>query len=82
MKNSENKTDMEYLIAICISFYNDDNFILNTLYCLQKITKNKYKVIIRDNSSKLKNYVKLKKEIEKYPNVELYRVEKVSCPRE
>jgi len=62
-------------ITICITCYNDTEFIINTLYCLEKITKNPYKVIIRDNNSIIKNFIKLKKNIQKYPDVELYRVE-------
>jgi len=55
--------------------YNSSDFILNTLYCLQKITKNKYKVVIRDNNSKLRDFENLKKKIKIYPNVELFRIE-------
>lgn len=66
---------MNYLITICIVNYNSSDFILNTLYCLQKITKNKYKVIIRDNNSKLNDFENLKNKIKIYPNVELYRIE-------
>ena len=49
-------------------------FVLNTLSCLERITKNEYNVIIRDNNSKLKDYSKLKKKINKFPHTELYRV--------
>ena len=45
------------------------------LYCLKKTTKNTYKVIIRDNNSKKKDYKNLKENIKKCPNVNLYRVE-------
>ncbi|MFX0135243.1 MAG: glycosyltransferase [Candidatus Hodarchaeota archaeon] len=69
MKETEN------LITICITSFNDSDFILNTLYCLEKITKNKYRVIIRDNNSRIKNFLKLKKGIQGYSDVELYRVE-------
>ncbi len=51
---------MDYLITICIVNYNSSEFVLNTLYCLEKITKNNYKVIIRDNNSKLKDYLNFK----------------------
>ncbi|MDO8524140.1 MAG: glycosyltransferase [bacterium] len=63
------------LITICITHFNDVEFILNTLYCLQKLTQNPYKVIIRDNNAKKKNYLKLKQGISNYENVELYRAE-------
>ena len=66
---------MKSLITICITCFNDPDFILNTLYCLEKITKNKYSVIIRDNNSSIKNYLKLKRGIKGYLNVELYREE-------
>jgi len=63
-------------ITICITHFNDTDFILNSLYCLQKLTKNPYKVIIRDNNSKAKNFKKLENEIKQYPNVFLYKAEK------
>ncbi|MFX0186792.1 MAG: glycosyltransferase [Candidatus Hodarchaeota archaeon] len=69
---------MSYVITICIVNYNSSDFILNTLYCLEKITKNNYKVIIRDNNSKLKDFLNLKNNIKRYSNVELYRVEEFS----
>ena len=66
---------MNYLITICIVNFNSAEFVLNSLYCLEKITKNLYKVIIRDNNSEIKDYINLKQNILDYPNVELYRVE-------
>lgn len=63
------------LITICITHYEDTDFILNTLYCLKKLTKNNYKVIIRDNNSKIHSYRKLKLGIRNYRNVRLYKVE-------
>ena len=65
----------EPIITICITHFNDTDFILNTLFCLEKLTKNSYKVIIRDNNSKLKNYQKLEKGVKQYQNVFLYRAE-------
>lgn len=65
----------DFLITICIVNYNSSDFIINTLYCLERITKNDYKVIIRDNNSRIKDYLNLKKKIQKYPNVELYRID-------
>jgi len=65
----------EPIITICITHFNDTDFILNTLYCLKHLTKNQYKVIVRDNNSKLKNYQKLEKGIRQYENVFLYRAE-------
>jgi GT2 family glycosyltransferase len=66
---------MKNLITVCIVNYNSSDFILNTLYCLKNITKNSYKVIIRDNNSILKDFLNLKKKIRNYSNVELYRVD-------
>lgn len=66
--------DVDKSLTICILNYNTSDFILNTLYCLEKITKNSYKVIIRDNNSKIEDYLNLKRNIKKYSNVELYRV--------
>ena len=65
----------EFLITILMVNYNCADFTLNNLYCLKKLTKNKFKVIIRDNFSKISDYLKLKKYIAHYPNIELYRVE-------
>jgi len=65
----------EFLLTVCISNHNTSKFTLNTLYCLDKLTKNKYKVIIRDNDSKMKDYLRLRKKIKQYQNVELYRIE-------
>lgn len=65
---------MKELITICIVNYNSSDFILNTLYCLEKITRNNYKVIIRDNNSKLKDFLRLQKKIRNYSNITLYRV--------
>ncbi|MFX0135449.1 MAG: glycosyltransferase [Candidatus Hodarchaeota archaeon] len=66
---------MEDLLTICAVNYNSSEFILNTLYCLEKTTKNKYKVIIRDNNSRREDFLNLEKGIQIYPNVDLYRVE-------
>jgi len=66
---------MEYTITICIVNFNSSEFVLNTLYCLDKITKNSYKLIIRDNNSRLHDFLNLKKKIQNRSNVELYRVE-------
>lgn len=66
---------MVNLITVCIVNYNSSAFIINTLYCLKKLTKCEYKVIIRDNNSKIKDFLNLKKNIRKISNVQLYRVE-------
>ena len=63
------------LITICTVNYNSAKFVLNTLYCLERITKNDYKVIIRDNNSKFKDYKILKKNSQNFTNVFLYRIE-------
>ena len=66
---------MEYSITICIVNFNSSEFVLNTLYCLDKITKNSYNVIIRDNNSRLQDFLNLKNFVEDRFNVDLYRVE-------
>ncbi len=66
---------MNGLITIVIVNYNSSDFVINTLYCLEKLTKNSYKVIIRDNNSNLKDFLNLKKNIRTLSNVQLYRVE-------
>lgn len=63
------------LITICITHFNDAGFVLNTLYCLSLLTKNPYKVIVRDNNSKGRIYQKLKKGVGDYDNVYLYKAE-------
>ncbi|MHA1758482.1 MAG: glycosyltransferase [Promethearchaeota archaeon] len=66
---------MNELLTICIVNYNTADFILNTLFCLKKLTKNPYKVIIRDNNSNLKDFLKLKKFTHKISYISLYRIE-------
>lgn len=62
-------------ITICITHFNDTDFVLNTLYCLENLTKNNYKVFILDNGSENKNYEKLKERVREYPNVFIWRRE-------
>ncbi|MFX0186841.1 MAG: glycosyltransferase [Candidatus Hodarchaeota archaeon] len=69
---------MEPVLTICISTHNDSDFVLNTLLCLEKITKNNFKVIIRDNDSDLGHAEYLRKNTKKYKNVYLYRVENLN----
>ena len=69
---------MEYTITICIVNFNSSEFVLNTLYCLDQITKNNYRVIIQDNNSRLKDFLNLKNNVKNRSNVELYRVENFS----
>ncbi len=69
---------MEYLITIVITNFKSAEFILLSLQCLEILTKNAYKVLIRDNNSPIKDHLKLKKNILNYDNVELYRVEDVA----
>lgn len=64
------------LITVCITNYNSFDFVSLNLFALKKLTKNSYKVIIRDNNSRISDYQKLENLIkEKYNNVYLYRVE-------
>ena len=66
------------MITICIVNYNSSEFVLNTLYCLEKLTKNNYKVIIRDNNSNPKDFENLKNNTSKIANVELYTIKNFS----
>lgn len=65
----------DYLITILTCNFNTSDFLINTLYSLKKLTKNKYKVIIRDNNSKYEDYFKLFNYTKDFNNIELYRVE-------
>lgn len=65
----------EPIITICIVHFNDADFMLNSLSCLEKLTKNSYQVFIMDNGSRLEHYHKLEKGVEKYANVFLERKE-------
>ena len=66
---------MKNALTICIVNYNSSELVLNTLYCLEKITKNPYKIIIRDNNSKIEDYLNLEEKIKRDSNVELYRAD-------
>lgn len=67
------------LITICTVTHTikEFEFIQMMLFSFEKLTFNKYKVIIRDNNSNPKYFKKLKNFIDskKYSNVELFRVE-------
>jgi len=62
------------LLDIIIVNYNTADFIGISLYALKKLTRNSYQVFIRDNNSKLEDYLKLKKIVKNYNNVFLERV--------
>ena len=64
---------MNELLTICITNYNSSEFVLNTLYCLKKLTKNDYKVIIRDNNSKIRDFLNLKE------NSPVFKYQSLSC---
>lgn len=68
-----NNQDAE--ITICTVNYNSASFIDLMLFAFEKLTRRKYKVIIRDNCSAKKDFDKLKKIVANYENVSLYRVE-------
>lgn len=65
----------EPLITICITNYNSSAFVINTLYCLSRLTKNEYRVIIRDNNSQMSDYVTLVAAIVSFNNVHIYRAD-------
>lgn len=64
------------LITICTVNYNSSEFIMMMLYSFRKLNYYPYKVIIRDNNSKKKDYEKLKNFIknEGLNNIHLYRI--------
>jgi 2-polyprenyl-3-methyl-5-hydroxy-6-metoxy-1,4-benzoquinol methylase len=62
-------------LSILIVNYNSADFVAVSLYALKKLTKNPYQVFIRDNNSKLQDFLKLKKIAKKYDNVLLERME-------
>lgn len=66
---------MKEKITLCIVHFNDTDFVLNTLYCLENLTKNNYKVFILDNGSENKNYERLKERAKEYPNIFIWRRE-------
>ena len=61
-------------ISILIVNYNSSDFVINTINCLNKITKNPYQILIADNNSNLKDYIKLEKESLKHKNIDLERL--------
>lgn len=63
-------------ISILIVNFNSSDFIGLSLYALEKLTKNPYKVFIIDNGSKKSDFNNLKKVSEKYENVDIERREK------
>ena len=63
------------ILTILIVNFNSADFIDNGLYCLKKLTKSPYKVIILDNNSVSSDFEKLREYVEKYRNVELERRE-------
>lgn len=62
-------------ITVLTVNYNSADFIINTLHCLEGITKKPYKVIVADNNSRIEDYKKLKKFCDTCDNVVLYRKE-------
>lgn len=67
---------MDEKITVCTVNFNSADFIEIILYCLKRTTKNSYRVIIRDNNSKLDDYKKLEKIIRDFDNVYLYRIDR------
>jgi GT2 family glycosyltransferase len=48
-------------LSVLIVNYNSADFVETSLYALKKLTQNPYQVFIRDNNSKLQDFLKLKK---------------------
>jgi len=61
------------IITILTVNFNSADFVLNTLWCLERITTHPYKVIIADNGSSFQDYEKLERGCAKFENVEVYR---------
>lgn len=60
-------------ITILIVNYNSSDFVNLSLYALEKLTKNYYKVFIIDNGSKISDYKKLMNFVKNYKNVKVER---------
>jgi glycosyltransferase involved in cell wall biosynthesis len=60
------------LITVVLVNYNTSAFVELSLFALDKLTKNKYKVIICDNGSTWLDKIKLKRITSKYQNVEVF----------
>ena len=60
------------LLTVVIVNYNTSDFIEMSLFALEKLTKNTYKVIICDNGSRYLDKRKLEKIVSRYGNVELF----------
>lgn len=55
--------------------FNSSEFVLNSLWCLERITKHPYKFIVADNGSELADYKKLEAGCKTFKNVTCYRKE-------
>lgn len=65
-------------ITVLIVNFNSSEFVLNTLYCLERITKNPYTVFIADNNSERPDYELLRNGVKGYDNTTLIRKEDFS----
>jgi cellulose synthase/poly-beta-1,6-N-acetylglucosamine synthase-like glycosyltransferase len=61
------------MLTIITVNFNSADFLANSLYCLKKLTKNKYKVYILDTGSNTKDFQKLKEITKNYNNISLER---------
>lgn len=59
----------EYLISVLITNYNTLDFVKLSLYALKKLTKNKFKVLINDNGSDVRNLAGLEEMAKENDNV-------------
>ena len=62
-------------ITILIVNFNSASFIENALFCLSRLTKNPYRVIVMDNSSKKEDWKKLKRLPSDYPKLSVIKRE-------
>ncbi len=60
------------LITVGVAHFRDVDFVLNSLHCLRQLTRNPYKVLIRDNNSGRRCLRRLETGAKKYDNVYIY----------
>jgi glycosyltransferase involved in cell wall biosynthesis len=63
------------VLTICIVNYNSSDFIDLTLVALKRLTRNPYRVIIRDNGSSKRDIKRLRRIVQQYEIAVLYEVQ-------
>lgn len=72
-KKAKEWVNNEVHISILIVNFNSSDFVETSLYTISKLTENRWKAYILDNSSKARDYEKLKRVVGNYDNVILER---------